>query len=1200
VNHSTLTHKLIRGVHLFVIAALLGGVALGLSSAPVARAAAVTIEVDTTTDSNAPAFQACTAAAPSDCSLRGAISKANGDIGNDYTIVLPAGTYVLTGAAAEDLNASGDLDIRYHLTINGAGRDTTIIDGDEKDRVVHIMNGVRVVINSVTIRRGRTPDGQAGADANPSAGGPGGPGGSGGDGGGIHNSGQLTLDSSRVISNTTGAGGGGGTGRGSRGGGGGAGGDGGGIYNAGYLALNGSAVVSNTTGFGGDGGGAESASGGHGGRGGHGGGIYNTGGIVELAESLVNGNRTGGGGDGGSGWNGGDGGRGGHGGGICNAGSSVELVKSTVRENATGNGGAGDEDGGAGGGGGRGGGIYSAGALLLTSSTVSSNRTGDGAIGQDCLGCESGFGGHGGDGGDGGGICNSGGTVRLTNSTVSGNTTGDGKDGGDGGGAPGGNGGDGGDGGGIYTSGDMVELTHVTVSGNSAAGIGGTRGGGSEPSNTDGTPGSGGGIRHAGSVSPTLRSTILAGNSAAGRGPDCDCSSRRWVAVNTGLTNTNVLALGLSPGFATDSTLFAGTDGGGVFKSMDGGANWTQVISGLTDLDVEALGLSPGFATDNTLFAGTFLGAVSGGVFKSADGGANWTQVISGLTNLDVRALGLSPSFATDNTLFAGTFGGGVFKSTDGGANWTGVIAGLTDLDIVALGLSPGFATDSTLFAGTRGGGLFKSTDGGANWSDADAGITDPDVMALGLSPSFATDNTLFAGTLGGGVFKSTDRGANWSAANSGITNPDILALAVSPDFASDDTVLTGSYDGGVFDSTDGGANWTAANAGLTDDDIFALAFSPSFVDDRTGFAGTFGGGVFRLSGGALVSQNYNLLGDNSDCTFVADTEDQVGTGASPIDPQLGALALNAPGSTETHALLDSSPALDHIPDGVNGCGSDITDDQRGVARPQAAGCDIGAFERAEPGTIVVEKQTVPDGTPSFFDFTDDIESPFSFSLSDGRKKAFTAWPRTYTVTEADSGPDFDLTAISCSDIDSAGDAATGVATVSLQSGETVTCVFTNALRLGTIVIEKETGCGGETGPLVFEVPNVLPGTYAVTEGDPAPAFELMDITCDDVGSTTPSTGDAGTRTATFNLDPGESVACRFTNAYLLSRSVGGATLPVSRPEQRAIQSFGRVLRLALGAAQELLGAGPALWLGLVALATLVALGIALIKRRGA
>ena len=47
-------------------------------------------------------------------------------------------------------------------------------------------------------------------------------------------------------------------------------------------------------------------------------------------------------------------------------------------------------------------------------------------------------------------------------------------------------------------------------------------------------------------------------------------------------------------------------------------------------------------------------------------------------------------------------------------------------------------------------------------------------------------------------------------------------------------------------------------------------------------------------------------------------------------------------GSTDTHMLLPDSPALDAIPAGV--CAVAI--DQRGEARPQGDGCDIGAVER--------------------------------------------------------------------------------------------------------------------------------------------------------------------------------------------------------------------------------------------------------------
>src|SRR5262245_26357100 len=79
---------------------------------------AATFTVDRTDDTVG--ATTCDDSAPNDCSLRGAVIKANTTPGPD-TIILPAGTYTLTIAgAAENGAASGDLDITSDLTINGA------------------------------------------------------------------------------------------------------------------------------------------------------------------------------------------------------------------------------------------------------------------------------------------------------------------------------------------------------------------------------------------------------------------------------------------------------------------------------------------------------------------------------------------------------------------------------------------------------------------------------------------------------------------------------------------------------------------------------------------------------------------------------------------------------------------------------------------------------------------------------------------------------------------------------------------------------------------------------------------------------------------------------------------------------------------------------------------------------------------------
>jgi hypothetical protein len=95
---------------------------------------------------------------------------------------------------------------------------------------------------------------------------------------------------------------------------------------------------------------------------------------------------------------------------------------------------------------------------------------------------------------------------------------------------------------------------------------------------------------------------------------------------------------------------------------------------------------------------------------------------------------------------------------------------------------------------------------------------------------------------------------------------------------------------------------------------------------------------------GGLTSQDYNLIGisDSSGCYFISQAHDQEGSTADPLDPLIYSLAFNG-GLTPTHALFEASDAVDQIPNGVNGCNSAVTRDQRGGLR--IAPCDIGAFE---------------------------------------------------------------------------------------------------------------------------------------------------------------------------------------------------------------------------------------------------------------
>lgn len=88
---------------------------------------------------------------------------------------------------------------------------------------------------------------------------------------------------------------------------------------------------------------------------------------------------------------------------------------------------------------------------------------------------------------------------------------------------------------------------------------------------------------------------------------------------------------------------------------------------------------------------------------------------------------------------------------------------------------------------------------------------------------------------------------------------------------------------------------------------------------------------------GALTSAGYNIVDDTS-CAFTS-TGDQQST-----DPLLGALADNG-GPTLTRKPGAGSPAINAVPNAAVGCGTTVTVDQRGVARPSGGSCDVGAVE---------------------------------------------------------------------------------------------------------------------------------------------------------------------------------------------------------------------------------------------------------------
>jgi uncharacterized repeat protein (TIGR01451 family) len=98
-------------------------------------------------------------------------------------------------------------------------------------------------------------------------------------------------------------------------------------------------------------------------------------------------------------------------------------------------------------------------------------------------------------------------------------------------------------------------------------------------------------------------------------------------------------------------------------------------------------------------------------------------------------------------------------------------------------------------------------------------------------------------------------------------------------------------------------------------------------------------GGDCNSNSGGFISEGFNLTDGvaataTASCNFTQPTD-------RLSDTRLGGLTDNA-GQTDTSALAAGSPAIDAIPTANAAC---TGDDQRAIARPQGAGCDIGALE---------------------------------------------------------------------------------------------------------------------------------------------------------------------------------------------------------------------------------------------------------------
>lgn len=325
---------------------------------------------------------------------------------------------------------------------------------------------------------------------------------------------------------------------------------------------------------------------------------------------------------------------------------------------------------------------------------------------------------------------------------------------------------------------------------------------------------------------------------------------------------------------AHSNALFAGTDTGGVFRSLDSGVTWTQVNTGLTAVNIQKM-----FIRGDVIFAGTKFG----GIFRSLDNGSTWKEV-----NAGVRGLSMSIIISSGSVLFAGTYGGGIFRSMDNGRNWSAVNTDVTsprsanNKYILSMTIS-----DTTIIASTQNG-ILLSTDNGEHWKKTDGNqfrftsflVTDSVIFAcnseqssfyrsrdhgntwteirslsnLGISVNqlLKVGNIFYAATDNNGLLWSDDLGFSWIQARLKSENSKEVK-SIKMMFANGNTIITSTENGENFRTTDKGDTWTE----IVFSDVRkykSLAFAAS---DSTIVVGT-DSGVFRSVDNGITWEEYN------------------------------------------------------------------------------------------------------------------------------------------------------------------------------------------------------------------------------------------------------------------------------------------------------------------------------------------------------
>lgn len=259
-------------------------------------------------------------------------------------------------------------------------------------------------------------------------------------------------------------------------------------------------------------------------------------------------------------------------------------------------------------------------------------------------------------------------------------------------------------------------------------------------------------------------------------------------------------------------TIWAASDGRGLFRSADNGLTWQ--FAGLPATRIRSIAINSS--------GKIYCGLPDGRLFSSTDNGDVWQPLPLGFDTGSILDLLIN---RFDHLFIAST--NALLRSTDHGRNWSSHQNGLSPFYLQTLQLGP----ENVFWGGSPLNGVLLSRDNGDNWQQTN--LSNNPIRAVAILDA----HSIFAGGPSGQLFYSENGGGLWQELATGIPREAINAIIV-PELQS---VAVATANGVIY-SGDGGNSWKPANDGLSGQHILSL----HIVDANQILAGSREGIIYR------------------------------------------------------------------------------------------------------------------------------------------------------------------------------------------------------------------------------------------------------------------------------------------------------------------------------------------------------------------